>query len=87
SGYWGVSRHINYLGEIIQACAVAAVAFVYGASVGYPAILGVWLYPAYYVALMFTRQADDDVICKAKYGDLWDVYKKKVKYRIIPFIY
>ncbi|MCL2759962.1 MAG: ERG4/ERG24 family protein, partial [Treponema sp.] len=41
SGYWGVSRHINYLGEIIQACAVAAVAFVYGASVGYPAILGV----------------------------------------------
>jgi len=87
SGYWGASRHINYLGEIIQACAIAAVAFVYGASAGYPAILLVWLYPIYYIGLLFTRQADDDVICKAKYGELWDTYKKKVKYRIIPLIY
>jgi len=80
SGYWGASRHINYLGEIIQACAIALAA-------GYPAIFGVWLYPLYYVALLFTRQADDDKICGAKYGELWDIYKKKVKYRIIPFIY
>ena len=80
SGYWSKSRHINYMGEIIQAIAVALAA-------GYPGILGVWLYPAYYIALMFTRQVDDDIICKAKYGDLWDTYKKKVKYRIIPFIY
>jgi len=80
SGYWGASRHINYLGEIIQAIAIALAA-------GYPAIPGVWLYPLYYIALLFTRQADDDKICKEKYGDLWDVYKKKVKYRIIPFVW
>jgi hypothetical protein len=24
---------------------------------------------------------------KEKYGALWDTYTKKVKYRIIPFIY
>ena len=80
NGYWGASRHINYMGEIIQACAIALAA-------GYPAVLGVWLYPLYYVALLFSRQADDDKICKAKYGELWDIYKKKVRYRIIPFIY
>jgi delta14-sterol reductase len=41
----------------------------------------------YYAGLLFTRQMDDDRICKAKYGALWDAYTKKVKYRIIPFIY
>jgi len=80
SGYWGASRHINYLGEILQACAIALAA-------GYPAVLGVWLYPLYYIGLLFSRQADDDKICSVKYGELWDIYKKKVKYRIIPFIY
>jgi delta14-sterol reductase len=80
SGFWGVSRHINYLGEIIQAAAVAL-------AVGYYGIWMVWLYPAYYIALMLTRQADDDKVCRAKYGELWDEYTEKVKYRIIPFIY
>ena len=87
SGYWGISRHINYLGEILQATAIALTAFIFGASLGYPALLGVWLYPAYYIALLFTRAADDAIICKEKYGELWELYKKKVKYRIIPFIY
>ena len=80
SGFWGKSRHINYLGEILMASGIAL-------SAGYPAVWTVWLYPLYYVILLFTRQYDDDKICKAKYGDLWDKYKKKVKYRIIPFIY
>jgi delta14-sterol reductase len=80
NGYWGASRHINYLGEILMATGIALVA-------GYPAIWMVWLYPLYYVGLLFSRQADDDKVCKAKYGELWDQYKKRVKYRIIPFIY
>ncbi|MBN2884075.1 MAG: ergosterol biosynthesis protein, partial [Clostridia bacterium] len=80
NGFWGASRHINYLGEIIQAMAIALV-------VGYPGVLMIWLYPIYYIALMLTRQADDDKICREKYGELWDIYTGKVKYRIIPFIY
>ena len=88
SGYWGMSRHINYLGEIVQAVAIALVAFVYGAgSIGYPLILFVWLYPVYYFGLLLTRAVDDGVICKAKYGDLWDVYKKRVKWFVIPGIF
>ena len=47
----------------------------------------VWLYPIYYIGLMFSRQADDDKVCKKKYGALWDEYTEKVKYKIIPFIY
>lgn len=80
NGFWGASRHINYLGEIIQAIAIVF-------ATGYPGIWMLWLYPAYYIGLMLTRQADDDKVCKAKYGELWDQYTKKVKYKIIPFIY
>ncbi len=80
NGYWGASRHINYLGEIIQGMAVAL-------ATGYFGIWMVWLYPAYYTGLMVSRQADDDKVCREKYGELWDQYTEKVKYRIIPFIY
>jgi protein-S-isoprenylcysteine O-methyltransferase Ste14 len=80
NGYWGASRHINYLGEILQAIAIALAS-------GYFGLWMVWLYPVYYIALMLTRQADDDKVCKAKYGELWDQYTRKVKYKIFPFIY
>ncbi len=80
SGFWGVSRHINYLGEIIQAIAIALAA-------GYVGVWPVWLYPIYYVALFLSRQADDDKVCQAKYGQLWDEYVQKVTYRIVPRIY
>ncbi|MCL2782843.1 MAG: ERG4/ERG24 family protein [Propionibacteriaceae bacterium] len=80
SGFWGLSRHINYMGEIVQGIAVAL-------AVGYAGVWIVWLYPAYYIALLFSRQADDDKVCQAKYGATWDEYTASVKYRVIPFIY
>lgn len=80
SGFWGLSRHINYLGEILMGLGIAL-------SVGHPDLIWPWLYPAYYVALLFPRQADDDKRCAAKYGALWQIYTQKVKYRIIPFLY
>jgi protein-S-isoprenylcysteine O-methyltransferase Ste14 len=33
------------------------------------------------------RQLDDDRRCAAKYGALWDAYRAKVRYRIIPRIW
>lgn len=80
SGFWKMSRHINYLGEIGMAVAIVL-------CTGHPEILWPWLYPIYYVALLFTRQADDDRRCALKYGELWEQYVKKVPYRIIPYIY
>lgn len=80
NGFWGVSRHINYLGETLQAVAIAL-------APGYFGVWMVWLYPLYYVALFISRQLDDDKVCRAKYGALWDEYTAKVKYRIVPRVY
>jgi len=80
NGFWGASRHINYLGEILMAVGIVL-------SVGFPANIWGWLYPLYYVALLFTRQYSDDKRCTVKYGKLWDEYVAKVKFRIIPFLY
>jgi delta14-sterol reductase len=80
NGFWGISRHINYSGEILMASAIIL-------CTGYPALIWPWLYPLYYVALLFTRQRDDNIRCAKKYGDLWKTYVKRVPYRIIPFIY
>ncbi|HEY6034591.1 MAG TPA: DUF1295 domain-containing protein [Kofleriaceae bacterium] len=76
-GFWRLSRHINYLGELLMATGLAL-------AIGYP---GAWLYPLYYVGLLVPRQLDDDRRCAAKYGVLWDRYKRTVPYRIIPKIY
>ena len=80
NGFWGLSRHINYLGEIGMAIAIVL-------SVGHPSILWPWLYPIYYFALLFPRQIADDKRCAIKYGLLWEQYVKKVPYRIIPWVY
>jgi protein-S-isoprenylcysteine O-methyltransferase Ste14 len=80
SGFWGVSRHINYLGEILMATGIVL-------CVGYPMLPWKWLYPLYYVVLLFPRQIADDKLCSKKYGTLWEEYRKKVPYRIIPYIY
>jgi len=79
-GFWGLSRHINYLGEILMANGLAL-------SLGYPFALGPWLYPLYYVALLFPRQAADDKRCAERYGSLWDEYCRRVPYRIVPYLY
>lgn len=80
SGFWGLSRHINYLGEILMASGIVLAA-------GYPSHVLPWLYPLYYVALLFPRQHADDKRCASKYGELWKRYEAKVPYRIIPFLY
>jgi delta14-sterol reductase len=80
NGFWGLSRHVNYLGEILMGTGIALAVSFYGSW--WP-----WLYPIYYIALLFPRQLDDDKRCAAKYGALWDQYTGKVKYKIIPFIY
>jgi len=80
SGFWGLSRHINYLGEILMALGLSL-------ALGYPRDVFPWLYPVYYVALLFPRQHADDQRCAEKYGALWEEYCRKVPYRIIPGVY
>ncbi|MGZ3438746.1 MAG: DUF1295 domain-containing protein [Polyangia bacterium] len=80
SGFWRLSRHINYLGEIAMAVGLTL-------ALGWPLLPIPWLYPLYYVALLLPRQHSDDRRCAAKYGALWQEYCRRVPYRIIPWIY
>jgi len=80
SGFWRVSRHVNYLGEIAMATGLTL-------ALGYPLQLAIWLYPLYYVALLVPRQIADDRRCAEKYGPLWKEYVARVPYRILPGIY
>lgn len=80
SGFWRVSRHVNYLGEIFMATGLTL-------ALGRPDVWATWLYPLYYVALLVPRQIDDDRRCAAKYGLLWKEYCARVPYRIVPGVY
>lgn len=80
SGFWGVSRHVNYLGEILMAVGLTL-------ALGWPLELAPWLYPCYYVALLVPRQIQDDKRCAKKYGELWRRYCEYVPWRIVPKIY
>jgi protein-S-isoprenylcysteine O-methyltransferase Ste14 len=79
-GFWGVSRHVNYLGEILEAVGLSLV-------LGYYGVWMVWLYPLYYVLLFFGRERADERRCAEKYGELWSEYARLVTRRIIPWIY
>jgi protein-S-isoprenylcysteine O-methyltransferase Ste14 len=80
SGFWGVARHVNYLGEILQAIGLTL-------ALGRPELWPAWLYPAYYVAMLLPRERDDEKRCARKYGALWAAYTRRVPRRIIPFLY
>ena len=80
SGFWAVSRHVNYLGEILMATGLTLV-------LGYPGVWEAWLYPLYYVALLVARERADERRCAAKYGELWTEYTRRVPQRIVPWLY
>jgi len=79
SGWWGMSRHINYLGDWIM-------------SIGWCLPCGFghivpWFYCIYFAILLVHRERRDEACCIMKYGKDWDKYCAQVPYRIIPFVY
>ena len=79
SGFWGIGRHLNYSGEI---CMYAAFALAAGF-----ASLGPYLLPAWLATLLSHRARRDERRCHAKYGELWERYKQRVRYSLVPFVY
>ncbi|WFD22666.1 Delta(14)-sterol reductase [Malassezia equina] len=79
SGWWGRSRHPNYLGDWIMAWAWCLPC---GFQTPVP-----YFYVVYFAVLLVHRQLRDDDACKKKYGSDWDTYCKRVPYRIIPYVY
>jgi delta14-sterol reductase len=82
SGFWGLDRHVNYLGDMVQGLALGLPGLLVTAS---PLTL---VYFLFITAILVPRQADDDKLCRAKYGDkVWDAYTQLVPYKIIPGVY
>lgn len=79
SGWWGLSRHSNYLGDLMMALAWCLPT---GVSHVPP-----YFYFIYFAPLLIDRERRDHKECKKKYGDDWDTYCAKVKYRIVPYLY
>ena len=46
-----------------------------------------YFFMLYFAVLLVHRERRDDAKCSKKYGKAWEEYKKKVPWRIIPYVY
>jgi len=79
SGWWGRSRHPNYLGDWIM-----GIAWCLPTAFDTPVT---YFYALYFAVLLIHRQRRDDEACLKKYGEDWEEYTKLVSYRIVPYVY
>jgi delta14-sterol reductase len=79
SGWWGIGRKLNYTGEIMVYFSFALCS---GAQSIVPYLLPLWL-----CVLLPHRAWRDEKRCRDKYGELWEHYTKRVKFRMVPFLY
>ncbi|KAM5247017.1 delta(14)-sterol reductase TM7SF2 isoform 1-T1 [Ctenodactylus gundi] len=79
SGWWGMVRHPNYLGDLIMALA-------WSLPCGVSHLLP-YFYLLYFTVLLVHREARDERQCLQKYGRAWHEYCQRVPYRIMPYIY
>lgn len=79
SGWWGLARHANYLGDLMMALAWCL-------PTGFSHVPP-YFYFIYFAPLLIDRERRDHKECKKKYGEDWDKYCEIVKYRIVPFLY
>ncbi|CAL8267367.1 unnamed protein product [Merluccius merluccius] len=79
SGWWGLVRHPNYLGDLLMALA-------WSLPCGFSHLLP-YFYVVYFTVLLVHREARDERQCRGKYGLAWDAYCQRVPYRIFPYLY
>jgi len=79
SGFWGWSRHSNYLGDWLLGLA-------WSLPCGFRSMLP-YFYPIYFAFLLIHRERRDNQRCAAKYGEGWGRYCRRVRWRIVPGLY
>jgi len=79
SGWWGIARHINYVGDWTMA-------WSWCLPCGFTHIVP-FFYVIYFAILLIHRDLRDEHSCKLKYGADWDRYCSIVRYKFIPYIY
>jgi 7-dehydrocholesterol reductase len=78
-GWWGISRHFHYVGEILGALCWSLPALFINFMP--------YFYVVFLTILLFHRAKRDDVKCRTKYGKYWDEYCKQVPYKVIPGVF
>lgn len=79
SGYWGVARHCNYLGDLLL-----ALSFSLPCGISSPVP---YFYPIYLLILLIWRERRDEARCAEKYKEVWMEYRRLVPWRILPYFY
>lgn len=79
SGWWGLSRHSNYMGDLTMALSWCL-------ACGFSHVVP-YFYFLYFAPLLVNRERRDHALCKEKYGADWDEYCKRVPWRIVPFVF
>ena len=79
SGFWGVARHSNYLGDLMMGLAWCL-------TTGFAHVLP-YFYIIYFLILLLHRERRDHGHCARKYGADWDTYTARVRWRILPGVY
>ncbi|KAJ8493378.1 hypothetical protein OPV22_015099 [Ensete ventricosum] len=77
SGYWGIARHCNYLGDLLLALSFSLPC---GISSAIP-----YFYPTYLLILLIWRERRDEARCSQKYKEIWAEYCQLVPWRILPY--
>ena len=76
SGWWGISRHMNYTGDLILSLAYSLAC---GTGHFYP-----YFYFFFLSALLIHRCLRDEARCRMKYGAAWLTYCRQVPSRLLP---
>ncbi|KAG0242588.1 7-dehydrosterol-delta 7-reductase [Mortierella sp. GBAus27b] len=79
SGFWGLSRHFNYVGDLLLSLAMCL-------TCGSQHLLP-YFYIIYMTILLLHRIQRDHTRCKGKYGKYWEEYMRVVPYKLIPYVY
>jgi 7-dehydrocholesterol reductase len=79
SGWWGLARHTNYVGDIMLATA-------FGLACGFGHVVP-YVYAIYLTGLLIHRVYRDERRCRQRYGPAWDAYCAVVPYRMIPKVW
>ncbi|PMD25796.1 ERG4/ERG24 ergosterol biosynthesis protein [Hyaloscypha hepaticicola] len=79
SGWWGLARHVNYLGDLILSYSMCA-------ACGFTNLLP-WTYAIFMTILLIHRCWRDEERCSKKYGKGWEEYCKRVPWVLIPGVY
>jgi len=80
-GWWGFSRHPNYLGEIMTS-------FGWSLLAGFTHPL-IWFYPVFLISILIPRVERLEEQSKLKFEDVeeWKKYEQRVPYKVVPYLY